>query len=115
MSEEIDIRGARDAIDTKRDWYILSNHGKVLFYVATYPASTLREISDTLGITERQVHRIIKDLSEGGLIEVHREGRRNSYVIHEEATLQHPMLSHVMVGKLLEALAPAVARMERAS
>ncbi len=115
MSEEIESRSPESVIDTKRDWTILSNHGKVLFHVATSPHATLREVSDTLGITERQVHRIIKDLSEGGLIEVHREGRRNSYVIHEEARLRHPMLSHVMVGRLLEVLAPPMSRMERAS
>ncbi len=100
-------------MESQREWSLLSNHGKVLFHIASFPDSTLRHISDTLGITERQVGRIVKDLSEAGIIEVHHQGRRNSYIINHEASLQHPMLSHVMVGRLLEALAPSMSRLER--
>ena len=96
----------------KRRWTLLSNHGLALFHVAANPSSTLREIAEALGITERQVVRIMKDLVEVGMVQVDRQGRRNCYSINSEARLRHPMLSHVMVGKLLEALAPSMARLE---
>ena len=67
----------------KRRWTLLSNHGLALFHVAANPSSTLREIAVALGITERQVVRIMKDLVEVGI------GRRNCYSINSEADLRH--------------------------
>ncbi len=41
-------------------WSLFSSHGLVLVHAAANPAVTQRELSDTLGLTERQVGRIVK-------------------------------------------------------
>ena len=87
-----------------REWTIFSNHGMVLFYVATNPDATLRQISDALGITERQVSRIVKHLSEANMIRVAREGRRNTYVFNPNSRLRHPTLCHVPLGPIIGAI-----------
>ena len=87
------------------DWTVFSNHGMVLFYVATNPAATLREISDALGITERQVSRIVGHLAGAGMVRVERQGRSNRYAVDPEARLRHPTLAHVPLGPLIAAIA----------
>ncbi len=90
--------------ERRRIWTVFSNHGMVLFYVAANPSATLRAISDALGITERQVARIVKDLAEAGMISVERRGARNAYTVHPEAHLRHPTLVHVPLGPIMAAL-----------
>ena len=86
-------------------WTIFSNHGMVLFYVAANPEATLRSISDALGITERHVARLVKDLEEAGMLRVERRGRHNAYAVDPQARLRHPPLSHVPLGRIVEAIA----------
>ncbi len=90
--------------ERRRIWTVFSNHGMVLFYVAANPSATLRAISDALGITERQVARIVKDLAEAGMISVERHGPRNAYTINSAAHLRHPTLAHVPLGPIISAL-----------
>ena len=73
----------------------MSHHGLVLFEMAASPDITIREISDTLGITERHVSRIVGDLQEAGIVEVRRVGRRNEYALSQDARFRHPRLAHV--------------------
>jgi DNA-binding MarR family transcriptional regulator len=70
----------------------------VLVYIATHPHETIREISDSLGLTQRRVVAVVKDLADSGLLEVERHGRRNRYRIIEEAPFLHPALSHIKVA-----------------
>ena len=91
--------------ERRPDWTVFSNHGMVLFYVATNPDATLRQVSDALGITERQVSRIVGHLEAAGMIRVQREGRRNSYAFNPEACLRHPTLAHVPLGPIIAAIA----------
>ncbi|MDP9473255.1 MAG: winged helix-turn-helix domain-containing protein [Chloroflexota bacterium] len=93
--------------ERRRIWTVFSNHGMVLFYVAANPSATLRVISDALGITERQVARIVKDLAEAGMIAVERRGARNAYTVNPEAHLRHPTLAHVPLGPIMAALLSA--------
>ncbi len=83
---------------------VFSSHGMVLFFVAANPSATLRAISDNLGITERQVARIVKDLAEAEMISVERRGVRNAYTVNPEARLRHPTLAHVPLGPIISAL-----------
>jgi DNA-binding Lrp family transcriptional regulator len=62
----------------------------------------LRDMADAIGITERAVYKIITDLESGGVIQRHREGRRNHYTINREAALRHPLESHCTVGQLID-------------
>ncbi len=90
--------------ERRRLWTVFSNHEMVLFYVAANPSATLRAISDALGITERQVARIVKDLAEAGMISVERRGPRNAYTVNSEARLRHPTLAHVPLGPIISVL-----------
>ncbi len=76
----------------------------VLFFVAANPSATLRAISNALGITERQVARIVKDLEAAEMISVERRGVRNVYTVNPEARLRHPTLAHVPLGPIISAL-----------
>ena len=70
-------------------WGFLTNHAIVLLHVATHPNSTLREISKTIGLTERSVITIIRALEEEGIASHTRDGRRNIYKIHYPAVMKH--------------------------
>ena len=93
--------------ETKTGWTLLSSHGLVLFHVAAHPDHTLRQMSDVLGITERQVARIVKDLAEAGLLRIERRGRRNYYTVNSKSRLWDPALSQIELSRILEAVVPA--------
>jgi predicted DNA-binding transcriptional regulator YafY len=85
-------------------WSLLSSHGVVLFYLATHPDSTLRDLSQQVGLTERTVYRVIHDLSTADMVHTRKVGRRNSYVVNPEAHFVQPMFAHLQVGALIGAL-----------
>jgi DNA-binding MarR family transcriptional regulator len=93
-------------------WSLLSHHGLVLFEIAASPDITIREISDTLGITERHVSRIVRDLQDGGIVAVRRVGRRNEYALSQDARFRHPRLAHVELRQIVEMLVPQMRSME---
>jgi hypothetical protein len=88
----------------KRNWTLITNHGAVLLWLSSNPRSTMRQIAEGIGITERQVARIVSDLVDGAMLEVRREGRCNVYSLNTKAPMRHPILSHVPLQKLLETL-----------
>ena len=65
-----------------RDWTFLSNHGHVLIHLSRYPDSRVRDIAETVGITERSTQAILADLEEAGYVTISRVGRRNSYKVN---------------------------------
>ncbi len=85
-------------------WTFLTNHGHVLLCLARAPDRRIRELAEDVGITERAVQRILRDLTDGGYLSVEKEGRRNHYVVRDEAPLRHPVEARHTVGELLGAL-----------
>lgn len=85
-------------------WTFLTNHAIVLVLVAKQPRSTLRELSDAMGITERAVSRIVTELVREGYLEIAKEGRRNVYEVRREALLRRKETRPVSVGDLLALL-----------
>ena len=85
-------------------WSFLTNHARVLLYVARHPDCRLRDIALFTDITERAVHRIVSDLVEDGYLSRHRVGRRNSYEVHPERPLRQPEFRNVAVGDFLSVL-----------
>ena len=63
---------------------LLTNHGRVLLCLDRDPSLRMREVATRLGVTERAVQRIVKDLEAGGLLSRVREGRRNRYQVRTE-------------------------------
>lgn len=84
------------------DWTFLSNYGHVLVFLARNPRARMREVADSVGITERSAMRIITQLDEAGILTREKEGRRNTYSIDLDAHLRHPIESSCTVGHFLE-------------
>jgi DNA-binding Lrp family transcriptional regulator len=87
-----------------RHWTFLSNHAHVLVCLALDHDARLRDVADSVGITERAVQKIVSDLETAGVIVRERAGRRNSYRLNTNVPLRHPLESHRTVGTLLSLL-----------
>jgi predicted transcriptional regulator len=88
----------------KGEWTFLTNHGRVLAYIAKHPRSTTQEIAQEAGITLRAVQKIIAELEAGGYIARHKEGRCNRYSIYSEMPMRHRLESEHAVGDILQAV-----------
>lgn len=89
---------------TKDSWTFITNHGAVLVLIGQQEKITAREIAATIGITERSVQRIIKDLETSGYIQIRKEGRVNVYQVNARLPLRHTTHRDVVVNDLLQAL-----------
>ncbi|BDP42657.1 hypothetical protein DAETH_26260 [Deinococcus aetherius] len=88
-------------------WTFLTNHSHVLLCLVREPGATLRRVADLVGITERAVQRIVRDLEQAGVITRRRQGRRNTYTVDPGFHLRHPLEAHRTVGHLLALLEEA--------
>ena len=64
----------------------------------------VRDIAASVGITERAVQRILRELEEAGVLVRERRGRRNHYVIQGRCPLRHPLEQHRTVDDLVQLL-----------
>jgi len=87
-----------------RSWAFVTSHGAMLVEVARTPEATVRELAERAALTERQAHRVLGDLVEGGYVERERIGRRNRYRINADAPMRHPSVASHHIGELLEVL-----------
>jgi hypothetical protein len=71
-------------------WTFLTNHARVLICIARSPKARVRDIAETIGITERATQMIIGDLEEAGYLDRTRTGRRNTYTINPDQPFRHP-------------------------
>jgi predicted transcriptional regulator len=83
----------------------LTNHAFVLIHIANHPNSTLREISLAVGITERAVQSVLKDLEREGLIKATKEGRKKRYWVHYPRLVSYQLEGpYPTVGSLAQAI-----------
>jgi DNA-binding Lrp family transcriptional regulator len=85
-------------------WGFLTNHGLVLIRVTNHPRSTLREISDEVGITERAALSILRSLEDEGIITRQKEGRRNRYWVDFDALIKHEVPGPYNIGEIATGL-----------
>jgi DNA-binding MarR family transcriptional regulator len=90
--------------DATAGWSFLTNHAQVLLCIANDPAVRLREIGETVGITERAAHRIVGELADAGYISRERRGRRNHYTVQHHLPLPDSVARGQRVGDLLAVL-----------
>lgn len=83
------------------DWTFFSNYGHVLVCLSRNNEARLRDVAFEVGITERAVQKIVKDLQDAGFITVAKQGRCNRYWLNKRKSLRHGLESHCNVGKLL--------------
>ncbi|MDZ4730934.1 MAG: winged helix-turn-helix domain-containing protein [Xanthomonadales bacterium] len=86
------------------EWTLFSNHGHVLVCLANNNEARLRDVAAEVGITERAVQNILRELQKSGIVQVSKHGRCNHYQINTRKYLRHPLEAHCSVGKLLALL-----------
>ena len=84
------------------DWTLFSNHGHVLVCLARDNEARLRNVADDVGITERAVQKIVRELQQAGFISIRKHGRCNRYDINTRQTLRHALEAGCPVGGLLQ-------------
>ena len=98
-------------------WTFLTNHPVVLIFIVQHPESTVRNIAQGVGLTERATLAILRDLDDEGLVDRHRNGRRNTYAINygrllglANGTVLDPAV-HAVVAALIS-ISPEAGRVE---
>ena len=79
----------------------LSNQLSLLMLLAVRNEVTTRELALSLGITERAVHRILRDLAESGYVTIGKRGYRNHYTVHPDVSVGHPSFPSITLGEIL--------------
>jgi len=90
--------------EDKHSWTFLSNYSHVLICLSRDKHMTMREVAKHVGITERAVQRIVRELIEADTLTAEKQGRRNVYHVRRDMPLRHPLESHRTVGDLLKAV-----------
>lgn len=86
------------------DWTFFSNYGHVLVCLARDREARLRDVAIQVGITERAVQKIVRDMQDAGYLEISKHGRRNRYRINNRKALRHPLQKRCTVGQLIQLL-----------
>lgn len=86
----------------KNKWTFITNHAAVLTLLNREEHLTSREIAIALGITERSVVRIIKDLETEGYITKRKEGRENRYTVNKDLPLRRNDQREVSAYELIQ-------------
>jgi predicted transcriptional regulator len=83
-------------------WTFLTNHGHVLVCLAATPDARLRDVAERVGITERAVQQIVRELEQSGYVVKQRVGRRNNYTVIRTGRFRHPLESGTAVGEFID-------------
>lgn len=87
---------------TAGEWTFLSNYGHVLVCLARDPDARMRDVAEAVGITERAVQQIVRELVEHGYVEKQKVGRRNHYRVVRSAHFRHELESDVSLGSFVD-------------
>lgn len=85
-------------------WGLLTNHALVLIHVIEHPRSTLRDIADAVGITERAALSLLRALEADAIVSRRKEGRRNVYSVDIDALMAHRSHGTYSVAQIANAL-----------
>ncbi len=86
------------------EWTFVTNHAVVLSLVAQNPQITALDMAKEIGITERAVRKIVRDLEAANYLSKQRAGRRVQYTIRPKLALRHRTQQDKIVGDLLSVL-----------
>ena len=90
--------------DGRHTWRFLSNHTQVLLRLHRNPDARVRDLADSIGISDRAAQGIVADLIETGYITREKIGRRNRYSVNHNIAMRHPAQRGHDIGELLELL-----------
>jgi len=85
-------------------WGLLTNHALVLIHVIEHPRSTLRDISDSVGVTERAALSLLRALEADSIVARRREGRRNAYTVDVDVLMRHRSHGKYNISQIANAL-----------
>lgn len=85
-------------------WGLLTNHALVLIHVIEHPRSTLRDISDSVGVTERAALSLLRALEADNIVARRREGRCNVYTVDVDVLMHHRSHGKYSVSQIANAL-----------
>lgn len=88
-------------------WNFFTNHGHIIILLGKNCELTIKEIADTVGITERATQKIIKDLVDDGFIKIKKIGRKNSYKIIGRKRLRHEIEKDCKIEQIIETIYPS--------
>jgi predicted transcriptional regulator len=97
-----DVRVAYGVSVKAGEWTFLSNYGHVLVSLAHHPDARMRDIAAAVGITERAVQQIVRELVNQGYVEREKVGRRNRYRVVRSAHFRHEIEAGVSLGSFLD-------------
>jgi hypothetical protein len=108
-------RGYAAGIERRRhnreiDWSLLSAQGKLLFHVALCPRCSVQEAAAALGLTERAVWGIVRDLRQHDMLLLSRDKRRHRYSVNLDAPLLHPTIQGLTLRPVLGLIADKARR-----
>jgi hypothetical protein len=86
------------------NWSFLTKHGQVLVCISRNPDIRLRDIAQTLDVTERHAHGVINDLVDAGYIVKEKDGRRNRYQVQTHLPLPDTTSRQHALGEVLDLL-----------
>ncbi len=85
-------------------WGLLTNHALVLIHVIEHPRSTLRDIADAVGITERAALSLLRALEADAIVARRKDGRRNVYTVDVDALMAHRSAGRYNIAQIASAL-----------
>lgn len=85
-------------------WSFITNHARVLLFIAGHPDARLRDLAAAVDITERTAFGIVTDLVEAGYVIKERGGRRNRYHIQDHLPMRDPVSRQRTIGDVLRLL-----------
>ncbi|MFD3621689.1 MarR family transcriptional regulator [Streptomyces sp. NPDC058676] len=88
----------------RQQWTFLTNHTRVLHFIAHNPTTRVQGVAAACRITERTAQRIVADLEEAGYLKRERGGQRTQYTVNLDTPLRHPAETGLSVRDLLKLL-----------
>lgn len=86
-------------------WSFITNHARVLLFIAGHPDARLRDLAAAVEITERTAYGIVTDLVAAGYVIKQRDGRRNRYHIQDHLPIRDTISRERTIGEVLQLLA----------
>ncbi len=84
---------------------LYTNHGLVLMRIWINPDATLSQIADDIGVKERAVYLIVRDLVREGFIVKDKAGRRNQYNVNIDKALNFQPIPGTTIREQIVGLA----------
>ena len=98
------IRNSDTVQPATADWSLLSPQGRVLFYIALCPGSTIEAIARAVDRNQRSAWTIVRSLRSGGMLRLSKNGRRHHYTVNLDAPLLHPTIQGLTVRPVMEGI-----------